>query len=54
MGFKTFEDFWDESYDNDDKPARIKKITEIVKNLCAMDMTEINSMYQKMLQSNEK
>ena len=27
----------------------VKKITEIVKKLCAMDITEINSMYQKML-----
>ena len=49
MGFKTFEDFWDESYDNDTKPDRIKKITNIVKNLCDKDISEINSMYQDML-----
>jgi hypothetical protein len=48
-GYKTFSEFWDESYDRTDDIEKIKKITSIVKDICSMDIDEINALYEKML-----
>lgn len=49
MGFKTFNDFWDESYDNiflnDD---RLVSICNLVNKLSNMSIEEMRSMYEKM------
>jgi len=49
MGFKTFNEFWDESYDEDNDIDKIKKITNIVKTICNKSLDEINSLYTSML-----
>ena len=49
QGYKTFADFWDESYDKENDVEKIKKITGIVKNICSMDIDEINALYEKMM-----
>ena len=49
IGYKTFADFWDESYDLDNSVQKIEKITKIIKNICTMSLTDINSMYNDML-----
>ncbi len=49
IGYKTFNDFWDESYDSASDVDRIKIIAGIVKDLCSKDMQEINNMYKRML-----
>jgi hypothetical protein len=49
IGYKTFDQFWDESYDNVNNVDKIKKISNIVEHLCSKDITEINDMYKKML-----
>lgn len=50
IGFKTFDNFWDESYDHEDNDiTKIKKITNIVKNICGKTLLEINELYNKML-----
>ena len=47
--FKTFEKFWDESYDSDSDIEKIKKITNIIKNICNKDLKELNELYVEML-----
>lgn len=49
IGYKTFNDFWDESYDSKNDIDRVKIISNIVKDLCSKDIKEINSMYKRML-----
>tara|TARA_E500000318_G_scaffold111387_1_gene129799 strand:+ start:493 stop:1674 length:1182 start_codon:yes stop_codon:yes gene_type:complete len=49
IGYKTFDQFWDESYDNANSVDKIKMISNIVENLCSKDITEIKDMYNKML-----
>lgn len=49
-GFKTFNEFWDESYDDEkDDDKKIKMITQIIKDLCKKNILEINRMYDKMM-----
>ena len=49
-GFKTFETFWDESYDKQtNQSQRIKMITNIVRDICNRSLDEIGKLYQKML-----
>jgi hypothetical protein len=48
-GFKTFDTFWDESYDdekNDDK--KIKMIADIIQDICKKNILEIFQMYNEM------
>lgn len=48
-GFKTFNEYWDESYDNeknDDK--KIEMIAEIIRNICKKNLKEINQLYDNM------
>ena len=49
LGFQTFDKFWDESYDNDTSVDKVKKITQIVKDLCSKSLPEIQDMYNQML-----
>ena len=49
MGFKTFDKFWDESYDTDDDHTKITKICRIVENVCSMDIQELYALYHEML-----
>lgn len=58
FGFKTFSEYWDESYDDiNDDGIKIEKISLIIQDLCKKDITEINKMYADMrpiLQHNKK
>ena len=48
LGFKTFSDVWDESYDNElDMKLRVGMIVEEVKKLCDMDLSELQEYLQK-------
>ena len=49
LGFKTFEKNWDESYDNDNDIDKIKKITNIIKNICNKSLEELNELYVEIL-----
>lgn len=50
FGFKTFEDFWDESYDKLEFASdRIDKIVENLKILSMLDQNQIDNLYKKML-----
>jgi len=58
LGFRTFNDYWDESYDDiKDDDVKIEKISLIIQDLCNKDITEINKMHADMkpiLQHNKK
>lgn len=48
LGFKTFSDVWDESYDNElDMKLRVGMIVEEVKKLCDMNLSELQEYLQK-------
>jgi hypothetical protein len=49
MGFKTFDKFWDESYDTDDDHTKITKICNIVEYVSGLDIRELQTLYQAML-----
>jgi len=49
IGFKTFEDFWDESYDNFHEFHRIKKIQIILNKINEKSQEEIKKLYSDML-----
>jgi hypothetical protein len=49
MGFKTFGDFWDESYDTDSDISKIDKISNIVKMLSTKTLPELDQIYVDML-----
>lgn len=49
QGYKTFSDYWDESYDDMDDYNKISHIRGIIKEICSKDLTEINSLYQEMM-----
>ncbi len=49
MGFKTFDKFWDESYDTDDDHTKIIKICKILERVCTMDIKDLQTLYQEML-----
>lgn len=49
LGFKTFNDFWNEDYDNTLDPSqRIHKILKIIEDICSKDITELQSMCYNM------
>lgn len=49
-GFKTFNEFWDESYDHiEDHEKRMVKILELIDQINSMSMDECNAMYQRMM-----
>lgn len=45
MGYKTFDKWWDESYDTLPTWERLEAITNIIKKLSSMDKTELLKMY---------
>lgn len=49
LGFKTFDNFWDESYDTANDFEKIKKITTIVDDICKKSLEELNQLYVEML-----
>lgn len=50
IGFETFGDFWDESYDNEpDGEKRVSMVTDIIEEINSMPIRELHSMYNKML-----
>ena len=49
FGFKTFSDFWDESYDDEhDHTIRMVKILKLIDNIIEMPIEELHQMYKKM------
>lgn len=49
LGFKTFNDFWDESYDLEiDHGERLSKIFDVLDNINNSSLEELRNMYDKM------
>ena len=49
LGFKTFGDFWDESYDKIEDPAtRLIKVMDIVADICSKDIDNLRTMCYSM------
>lgn len=48
MGFRTFNDFWDESYDSYEGPERFARILSVIKSLATMSINDLESMYLSM------
>ena len=47
-GFKTFGEFWDESYDDiDDPKLRYEKVLKIILKIKDMDILDVNDLYSK-------
>jgi hypothetical protein len=47
-GYKTFSDFWDESYDDiEDSKLRLKVVLELIRELNSKSIEELNELYQK-------
>jgi len=53
MGFRTFGDFWDESYDGYEGADRFCKILELIDNLAQKSYDELETMYWNMQYSLE-
>ena len=50
LGFKTFDKWWDESYDNElDYQVRLEKIKTLIKKLSLLSLDECHEMYNEML-----
>lgn len=50
LGFKTFDRWWDESYDNiTDENKRLDKIVNLVESICKKDDVELQKMYREMI-----
>lgn len=50
LGFKTFDRWWDESYDDEvDENRRLDKIINLVESLCKKDTIELQNMYKEMI-----
>jgi len=49
-GFQTFDQWWDESYDQEPDPERrLTMVVEQVERLCQLSPSELDTMYQEML-----
>lgn len=48
MGFRTFNDFWDEEYDGYEGRERYVKILQLIDNISKKSKTELNDMYWEM------
>jgi len=48
LGFKTFDKWWSEDYDNYDGVTRIEKIFDIIDYICSLSQIELNTMYDDM------
>jgi len=50
LGFKTFEQWWDEEYDEiEDEWLRIEALLKIINNICSQSTEECIKIYQEML-----
>ena len=50
MGFKTFDKFWDESYDQETSDhTRISKLIDIVKQISSRSESELLNLFDEML-----
>lgn len=50
LGFKTFDKYWDESYDTQINPEkRLRKILKVLDYLSSLSYNELNEMYQDMI-----
>jgi hypothetical protein len=50
MGFKTFNEFWDESYDDElDHGERLAKIFKLIDTLFAMSNQEQRDLYDELV-----
>ena len=48
-GFKTFDDYWDESYDTIEDPVtRLQAVAQVLKKLCALSVGEQTAMLRDM------
>lgn len=48
-GFKTFDSWWDESYDKIDDPIkRIRAVVKIIKDICSMSLEDLEGMLRGM------
>tara|TARA_B100000085_G_C18490513_1_gene491101 strand:- start:526 stop:1206 length:681 start_codon:yes stop_codon:yes gene_type:complete len=58
LGFKTYSEFWDESYDAIRDPVdRINAVIDVLKDLCKLNVKERHNLWQKMrpvLQHNQQ
>jgi hypothetical protein len=48
LGFKTFDSYWDESYDHDNSEWQVKLIKELVDNLSTKSQAELKTIYNEM------
>jgi hypothetical protein len=49
LGFKTFDKWWDESYDTQINPEkRLRKIIKVIDKISDLSYTELNQMYEDM------
>lgn len=50
LGFKTFGEFWDESYDDEiEYEKRFNKVKEIINWVASKDLSELTDIYNKMI-----
>jgi len=47
MGFKTFHEFWDESYDNYEGVKRLEKISTVIQTIGQYNRDQLKSIYKK-------
>ena len=48
-GFKTFDNWWDESYDHITDPIlRLQKVVDLIKDICSMDIIELENILRGM------
>jgi hypothetical protein len=48
LGFKTFDGWWEESYDYDRHETRLEKMFNIIDHISKLSSTELNTMYGEM------
>ena len=48
LGFKTFDKWWSEDYDNYGGATRVEKIFEIIDYICNLSQKELNTIYDDM------
>jgi hypothetical protein len=48
LGFRTFSDFWDETYDGYEGPDRFNQILKLIDSLSQKSVEELEEMYWSM------
>ena len=48
LGFKTFDKFWSEEYDQHEGTDRIKMIVEIINDICSRNLDQLKTLYSEM------